>query len=239
MGPTMKQLQTREWRWIGIIFILFACLFIAAGIGFAATQAGKLRSYLPIPATVTGVEVQTRSGSDTMTYAPLVHFTYRVDGAAHAAHTPFPLDTSSSGSWAYDVVGRYHAGQLVTAWYNPADPDQAFLEREVDVLPYLFILFPMLFACIGLAGWPSAGRAALDAAGMATRVGGIAALWWLVGLLAASHFASIGGALRGLTLVAFGAYAVFGIGLLLGWSALARKARVAGGVINPYAPPPG
>jgi hypothetical protein len=232
-----KPLSPRGARWFGIIFAAFACLFIAIGSVIAAAQAAKLNGYLAIPATVTGAEVQTTRSSKSTTSAPLVHFTYQVAGAAHTAHTPFPLDTSSSGDWANEVVGRYHAGQQVTAWYNPAAPDQAYLERTVDVFPYLFILFPMLHLCIGLAVWGFAGSAGLDPAGKARRMGAIVVLWWLVGLLAAAHFASLGGAFRGLALGAFAAYAAIGGGLLLGWSALARAARVAGGDGNPYAPP--
>ncbi len=239
--PQKKKMSPRQARWFGIIFSGFACIFIAVGIGIAAAQAGKLTGYQAIPATVTGAEVQTKRGSKSRTYAPVVHFTYLVDGTAHTAHTPFALETSSSGSWAEEVVGRYHAGQQVTAWYNPAAPDQAYLERAVDVFPYLFILFPMLHVCAGLAVWWFVGSTGLAPAGKARRMGGIAALWCLVGILAAAHFASLGGTFSGLALGAFVGYAAAGGGLLFGWSALARKARMArmgGDEVNPYAPPP-
>jgi hypothetical protein len=219
------------------MFASFACIFIAAGIGIAASQARKLNGYLATPATVTGANVQERHG-ESATYAPLAHFTFQVDGTAHAAHTPFPLDTSSDGSWASADVGRYHPGQQVTAWYNPEPPEHACLERVADVVPYLLILHPMLRLCAGLRVWWFAVSAGPDPTGKVKGIGGLATLWWLVGILAAAHVASLGGAFLGLALGAFGIYAVIGIGLRLGWSAMARKSRVAGSLVNAYAPTP-
>lgn len=223
-----KQMSPRGAMIFGMCFAGFAGIFMLVGAGLAQSQAGKLASWPPVAATVTGGEVKTNRDSDGDTYAPLVHFTYRVDGVERTAHTPFPLETSSSGNWAHEVVARYKPGQQVTAYYNPAAPDEAYLVREADVFPYLFILFPMLHVCAGLAVWWFAGARNLTPRGKALRLGGITAIWSTVGILAATHYASIGGVFDGLALGAFGAYGGIALCLFLGWSKLARKAVAAG-----------
>ena len=230
-----KQMSPRGAMIFGMCFAGFACIFLIIGSGLAWSQAAKLGAWLPVPATVTGGEVKANRDSDGDTYAPLVHFTYRVDGVEHTAHTPFPLETSSSGSWAQDVVARYKPSQQVTAYYNPAAPDEAYLIREADIFPYLFILFPMLHVCAGLAVWWFAGVRNLTPRSKALRLGGITAIWSTIGILAATHFASIGGVFDGLAIGAFGAYGGIALCLFLGWSKLACMA-VATGPAGPTTP---
>lgn len=238
-----KQMSPRGAMFFGMGFAGFACIFILVGVGLANSQAGKLSGARSVIATVTGGEVKVNRDSDGDTYAPLVHFTYRVDGVEHTAHTPFPLETSSGSEWANEVVGRFKPGQQVTAWYDPTAPGEAYLIREADIFPYLFILGPMLHVCVGLAVWWFAGTRNLTARGKALRMGGITAIWSAVGLLAGAHFASIGGVFDGLAIGAFTGYGGIALCLFLGWSKLARKALAAPtvqaqAVDNPFAPPP-
>lgn len=222
-----KQMSPRGAMFFGIGFAGFACLFMMIGAGMAWSQAAKLGGWLPVTATVAGGEVTVNRDSDGDTYTPVVHFTYRVGGVEHTAHTPQPLEISGDHGSAQRVVARFTPGQQVTAWYNPAAPGEAYLIREADLFPYLFILFPMLHFSAGLAVWWFAGARNLTGRSKARRLGGIAAIWSAVGILAGSHYASIGGAFDVLAIGAFGAYAAIALGLFLGWSALARKALAA------------
>lgn len=223
-----KQMSPRGAMFFGMGFAGFACLFMLIGAGMAWSQAAKLGGWLPVTATVGGGEIKVNRDSDGDTYAPVVHFTYRVGGVEHTAHTPQPMEISSGDRGAAQrVVARFTPGQQVTAWYNPAAPDEAYLIREADFFPYLFILFPMLHFTAGLAVWWFAGARNLTARGKARRLGGIAAIWSAVGILCGAHYASIGGAFDVLAVGAFCAYGAVALGLFLGWSALARKALAA------------
>ena len=230
-----KKMSPRGAKFFGMGFAGFAAFFMLVGIGMASSQATKLGGWLPVSATVTGGEVKVNRDSDGDTYAPRVHFTYRVDGIEHTAHTPFPLETSSGSEWAHEVVERFKPGQQVTAYYNPAATDEAYLIREADIFPYLFILFPMLHVCVGLAVWWFAGSPGLTARGKARRLGGIAAIWSTVGVLAGTHFASVGGVVDAAAIGIFGGYGVVALGLFTGWSKLARKVT-AGGPATPGSP---
>jgi hypothetical protein len=224
---TGKQMSPRGARLFGMGFAGFACIFMLVGVGLARAQAAKLAGWPSVIATVGGGEVKVERDSDGDTYAPLVHFTYRVDGVEHTAHTPFPLETSGGSAWAHAAAARFAPGQQVTAWYNPAAPDEAYLIREADFFPYLFILFPMLHVCAGLAVWWFAGSPGLTPLGKARRLLGITAIWSAVGILAGAHFASVGGVFDALALGAFAGYGALAFCLFLGWTRLARRALLA------------
>ena len=240
-SSTTSTLSPRGVRIVGAVFVAFAALFIAVGIGIAATQGGKLRGFQAVPATVTGTGVVSQRGSKGgTTYAPRVDFTYQVAGATHVAHTPFPLAIYGSGDWAQELVASYHVGQQLTAWYNPAAPGEAYLEHKVDIFPYCFILFPMVHVAVGLAIMLFSGRspgAPLSAASKAARLGAIAGCWITVGGLAGWHFARIGGDFSGWNLGIFAIYAVPGVGLALACLGYARAAARAAPAENSYAVP--
>lgn len=221
-------------------FAAFACIFIAVGSGLAWSQASKLNSWLPVAATITASSVEMRHGSKGgKNHAPVVTFAYQIDGREHSASTPLPLDTAGSSGWAYGIALRFKPGQSVTAYYNPREPEQAFLLREVSAFPYLFILFPMIHVCAGLAIWWFGGSPGLDARGKARRMGWMVVLWDAVGVLAFVHYLSIGGTFELMAGLAFGIYAAVAVVPVLIWTRFLRKAALAGAeTVRPEATPP-
>jgi hypothetical protein len=230
-----KRMTPGSARVFGIGFATFAGLFIVIGGTLARSQETRLRDWRPVEALVTGSEIRAHRGSKSTTYAPVVRFTYRVDGIEHTAGKTSPLDVSSSESWARALVARFPTGQHTTAYYDPGAPGEAYLVHEADIFPYLFILFPMLHACIGLAVWWFGGSPGLDAAGKARRMGWLAAIWLGVGILALTHYLSVGGASDLGAGVVFGIYGALGAGLVAAWSRFARRIA-AGDVAVPPSP---
>lgn len=221
-----KKLTPGGARIFGIFFCGFACLFLGLGAWQAWSQGVKLLTWLPVEAQVTGGEVKSRRGSKGGTnYRPVIQFTYRVDGIEHSADTPLATSVSTSDSgWARGIVARFPAGSAATAYYNPRAPAEAFLVREANVLPYVFLLFPMIHICVGLGVWWFAGSPGLGARAKARRMGAMTVLWDAVGSLALVHYIVVGGTFCLYAGLAFGIYFALGAVPVLLWVRFLRQA---------------
>ena len=110
---------------------------------------------------------------------------------------------SSGEKWAIGIVNRYKPGTATLAWYNPAKPNEAYLVHEASIFPYIFILFPMIFSCIGLA---------ILFQGRPPVVPTVA--WNVVGIAVAAHYFGIGGKLDLGAKIAFMIYGLIGAVLI-------------------------
>jgi hypothetical protein len=219
----------------GLVFLAAGLFFILTSLQLARDQAHKLAAALPVPATVVGSQVVSHRGSKSTSHRPLVTFRYQVDGRERQAETVFPLAaTFSDEAPAQAVVARHPPGSQTTAWYDPAAPDAAFLERRVDFMPYLGILFPLLHASVGL----SLLLFSLRPPGEDTRSGFrrmtvVFVAGMLVVVLSTAHFFSIGGVLDGPSGGILGG--AWTVALLLGWWWSRTCARIVSAAV-PIAP---
>ena len=94
----------------------------------------------------------TSKGSDT--YSPEILYSYAVDDHEHRCDTYSFFESSTSG-WAaaQRIISRYRRGSTVTCYVNPADPDDATLNRDPS-LAWLIGLLPLALLAGGLAVWP-------------------------------------------------------------------------------------
>ncbi len=138
------------------IFVGVAGIFMVVGIGMIANQAKKLRTWDPVEATILSSRVQQHAGSSSSsgnrqpTYSPEITFRYQRDNRTIEASGATTLSASSSSSWAHNIVRRFPAGKVVTAWVDPENPARGFVVRQASFFPYFFILFPMIFAMVGI-----------------------------------------------------------------------------------------
>jgi len=122
---------------------------MGAGIGGVWHQHRRITSFLPVRATVISAEVRSHTSSKGSTsYSPEVKYSYEVSGRTFTSEEVLPLDVSSSRSWAEGIVKRYRPGRTAEAYFNPADPADAFLVRHYSFFPYFFILFPLIFLAV-------------------------------------------------------------------------------------------
>lgn len=193
----------------GYVFTGFACLFLAVGIWLAWGQARLMRTAVAVPAVIDGAHVDSHLGSKGATiYKPVVDFTYRVDGTVHTGHDPLPMVVSTSSSAPAElVVAQFKAGQEVSAWVDPANPDKAFLLRETSFFPYVFIIFPMIHATLGIC---FALLAKQEPPVIADRLWKIILVWYGIGLLVIGHYSAAGGEWTVLPVLAMAIYAALG-----------------------------
>jgi|GEM_PF-1814263 len=140
---------------VGIIFILFASIFIGVGGTMAWRQDYKIKHWKPVKAVIVSCHVERHESTDSkghrsVNYSPEISFRYKAGTGSQDANGALPLSQSSSSAWASGICNRFKAGQEVTAWVNPENPAEGFVVRQYSFLPYIFILFPMVFVAAGI-----------------------------------------------------------------------------------------
>ena len=138
----------------GLLYVMgaFCCLFLAVGGTMVVKEHRRLTLYQPVSATVLSARVQDHSDSDGTTYEPVVVYRYRVNGREYTASRVTPLKESRSGNWARRVTARYQVGSSHTAYYDPENPNEAFLLRTRSIIPWAFLVIPLVGMTFIIAG---------------------------------------------------------------------------------------
>ena len=147
--------ELRNSRVMLVVMAAFCCLFLGIGVVSLAKEQRRLSVFQPVAATVLSTRVEEHSDSDGSTYEPVIVYRYRVQGREYTASRVTPLKESRSGRWAQRVIGRYQVGSEYTAYYDPEQPEEAFLLRTRSVIPWAFIGIPlvgMVLIGVGLRG---------------------------------------------------------------------------------------
>lgn len=136
-------------------------------------QADDSQGWSGVQGQVTDARVDrtTRTDSDgdiQYSYSPNVSYTYQVGGNTYYGDKlTFGFQQSfSSEAKAQAALQRFPVGGNVTVYYNPANPNEAVLERSAGgfgvslVIGIVFVLIALCTACVGLlalvlsiAGW--------------------------------------------------------------------------------------
>ncbi len=192
-------------RWL----IPFFGVFFLAGVGvmigtmiLPVVRIVQGRSWAPTPCRVVSSSVQRHNGSKgSTTYSVEIVYEYRVAGQVHRCDRWdfFPPSSSSGHDSKVALAGQYPAGRELTCYVNPADPNQAVLNRQIDsraflgliALPFLLIggggMYFLFRGKRGATASPAAAwmpkQAALPAARSSSRRGKllgaiVAALFW-------------------------------------------------------------
>lgn len=173
----------------------FVVCWGAAGLGLilAWQQNARIVGYHPVAATVLSSQVareETRDseGHWTTSHLPRIEYRYRVGGQTYSNDTVFA--TIMSGASAGTVVDRFPVGEGATAYYDPRDPQQAFLWRRASFYPYLVIWAPLALALMGCLVFGSTRQPGEPGEGPLFRpwVKGMAAAALLIGLGSAGHY---------------------------------------------------
>jgi Protein of unknown function (DUF3592) len=103
------------------------------GVISSLEQYTQLSHYAQGHCTILSWHVLTNTLKNRTTYRP--QFTYSVQTASgqHYEATGYSVDTSYSDDQAglQAIIDRYALGKSYPCWYNPTDPSQAFLSRDL------------------------------------------------------------------------------------------------------------
>jgi hypothetical protein len=199
------------------IWMLLFCgipgIILIVGVFLIYFQKQKIDTFVAVDAVVLSASVDTvistdKDGHTSTSYQPLIHYAYEIDGQAYDCDVAFPLGNSSaSRAWANSIVQKFPKGKRVTAYYNPAQRDDAFLIRELSYFPYAFAQFPMLFWLIAALVWIYLGGGGREVKPPTSRPGGgfflrpkrslsrrcwlllgVTIFWYSLGGLTAGHY---------------------------------------------------
>lgn len=126
---------------ISAIFLVF---IVVSYFGVA-----KVRDWQPAGGRILSSTVVRRRRNNRSSYYPVIVYEYSVGGMNYQGQKITPgLNWGGSGSGK--VVARYPAGSAVTVYYDPKNPADAVLERNVtSVVAWLagILVFVNLFMC--------------------------------------------------------------------------------------------
>ena len=136
-APTTR-LTIQQKRSAAAFITLFGLVFGGIGGGIMFREHQRLTTWLPVEATVLSKDVDVNSDSDGTTYRPVVAYRYYVNDRPYTSNRVHPINEGRSGGWAYRIVAQYELNASYTAYYNPADPNEAFLRRSRNIVAPIF-----------------------------------------------------------------------------------------------------
>ncbi len=140
-----------------LIFLLFG-LGVLGGVVYSEYPKYEQRTQsVAVDAEVQSSEFSSYAGgpdsADQESHSVTVVYTYTYEGQKYESDSVFPGGTNavSSGSRAEEVAGNYAAGDRITAYVLPSEPEQSYLlEKGHNYWNYLFVLVGALMAFAGL-----------------------------------------------------------------------------------------
>lgn len=126
---------------LGVAYGAITIVITIAALGIARRDVLPLLTYRPTPATIDSTTIAVRSGGAPDRYTPRVYFTYSVAGRVYHGTRVTPGDLRGKQPWAEDLAARFRPGTNGTAYFNPVQPDRAFLYHAVDTYWGLLAMF--------------------------------------------------------------------------------------------------
>jgi hypothetical protein len=137
----------------GYFFIFLALGLFMLVTSIAVRDVLPLLTYRPVEASVHSVTVvEGTPGRHGRQYRPRVEYEYVVAGQRYLGTRVTPADLKGKRAWAEDLAATYHPGEAVTAYYDPARPEQAFLRHSAGSFwGMLAVSVPMMLLCARMA----------------------------------------------------------------------------------------
>lgn len=125
-----------------VVLLLVGLALVTYGGYDYVQQSAAVDDAVPVEATVVETATSQSDGRNGATYHAHVEFTYRYQGTEYTGDqlTPGAVSPSyDSRSEAESAIEPYDAGATVTAYVDPADPGDGFLERRTTRAPLVFV----------------------------------------------------------------------------------------------------
>ena len=137
--------------------IYLGWLAILAGIGGTGYgvwavfgQHQRIARANPVPALVLSQRTEERKLNHNKVNVPIIEYEYQVNGQQFKSETVTPVECMLPNSWADEVLQKYPVGAQVQAFYDPGQPDRAFLVPKYGGEPYIAVLVSICIAAMGI-----------------------------------------------------------------------------------------
>lgn len=141
-------MNRRERRVVDVFVAALFCATMAVEVYLVIdfARAVRIQSWPTVRGRVVASELVTNFVGHTEYHAD-IRYTYSVGGIKHESasvrirgtRTRYKLDVA-------EVVNNYPAGAEVLVYYNPDNVRESFLEAGVDILYYVTVISPLVFA---------------------------------------------------------------------------------------------
>jgi len=131
-----------------LICVLVGVIVLFIGTQRLLLQVRQVEGFRPIPAEV--VDRGVRAAEENR-FLPFVAYRFSLGGEVLRTDQLFSRRVSMSQETAELAIAPYAIGQAVTAYYNPAAPEQTFLRLNLAFGPYVFNLLGVAMLSTGLA----------------------------------------------------------------------------------------
>lgn len=143
-----------------VLAILIGVGLIGGAVYVYTDQVQALNTFEPVEAQIVDAHVDKRvvnsgNGNTRESFTPDITYEYVVDGTTYrSSNYEAGIGRSGTGqSHAEATVARYPPGTVVTAYYNPANPREAFLVKQQSLsTPLAMVGVGVLFVLVGVAG---------------------------------------------------------------------------------------
>ncbi len=136
--------------WVLTVVLVLAILGVVHKIWY---QGYAIKHFVPVRAIVLGKHVErsrtTTPGGSTTSYKVCVEYEYYVGDVRYTCDRIGPL-RGLGPVWSlqetYEAYKQFHEGQSVTAYYDPRNPNRAYLIPDYDTSRYLgvYLFFGLL-----------------------------------------------------------------------------------------------
>jgi len=140
-----------------LILLLLGAGLLGGGVYSDYPKYEQRTQSVAVDATVQSSEFTSYDGGadpeDQDSHSVTIVYTYTYDGQAYESDSVFPggLNSVSSGSKAEEIAGNYAAGDQITAYVLPSNPEQSYLlEKGHNYWNYLFYVIGALMIFAGL-----------------------------------------------------------------------------------------
>lgn len=160
MSPTVKTQRSWLLALFGLPFFCVGAGFLLFSIGPTLYDAARMVSWPETPGTLLQAQLVTNlshSNKSSTTYGVKAEYRYNVDGRNYRSSRAAIGEISDNvGNFQQTLGNRlqnaYRTGQTVSVWYDPANPEDAVLNRDIrwGLLGFKMI-FVIVFGGIGFA----------------------------------------------------------------------------------------
>jgi hypothetical protein len=150
---TSRQTNGISGAWCGVLFggcfVTLASVFLVVIIVSMVIPTIGAQRWPSTQCTILTSKVEQHQGDDGPTYSPEITFEWTVDGEKYQGGQYYIRTFSGSRSYADSVVDQYKVGSVAECFYDPDDPSNAVLNRDIGWITFLIPLIPIVFLVVG------------------------------------------------------------------------------------------
>jgi hypothetical protein len=135
-------------RVLGTLYGIITFIVLIGLGALARRDVLPFTKYQPVAAVVDSTSIEVRAGRRGDGYVPRVYFTYAVNGQSYHGTRVTPRDLRGKREWAEHVLTDYQPHTQVIGYYDPQQPDRAFLSRSTSFFWSMIGLFGVWVASV-------------------------------------------------------------------------------------------